>query len=49
MEAFVADYGASRFLDPESSDQTMVAGTYGYIALGYLISSPIHDFAFHFF
>ncbi|XP_074338719.1 MDIS1-interacting receptor like kinase 2-like isoform X3 [Apium graveolens] len=32
MEAFVADFGASRFLDPDSSHQTMVAGTYGYIA-----------------
>ncbi|XP_074343113.1 MDIS1-interacting receptor like kinase 2-like [Apium graveolens] len=32
MEAFVADFGASRFLDPDSSNQTMVAGTYGYIA-----------------
>ncbi|XP_074338717.1 uncharacterized protein LOC141676893 isoform X2 [Apium graveolens] len=35
MEAFVADFGASRFLDPDSSHQTMVAGTYGYIAPGY--------------
>nr|XP_017218136.1 PREDICTED: probable leucine-rich repeat receptor-like protein kinase At1g35710 isoform X2 [Daucus carota subsp. sativus] len=32
MEAFVADFGASRLLDPDSSNQTMVAGTYGYIA-----------------
>ncbi|KAK1383665.1 Protein kinase domain-containing protein [Heracleum sosnowskyi] len=32
MEAFVADFGASRFLDPNSSNQTMVAGTCGYIA-----------------
>ena len=36
MEAFVADFGASRLLDPDSSNQTMVAGTYGYIAPGYL-------------
>ncbi|KAL1804451.1 hypothetical protein ACET3Z_033098 [Daucus carota] len=33
MEAFVADFGASRLLDPDSSNQTLVAGTYGYIAL----------------
>ncbi|KAL8124494.1 hypothetical protein AgCh_012221 [Apium graveolens] len=32
MEAFVADFGASRFLDPNSSNQTMIAGTLGYIA-----------------
>lgn len=32
MEAFVADFGTSRFIDPDSSNQTMVAGTYGYIA-----------------
>ncbi|KAK1381334.1 hypothetical protein POM88_028078 [Heracleum sosnowskyi] len=32
MEAFVADFGVSRLLDPDSSNQTMVAGTYGYIA-----------------
>ncbi|KAK1368842.1 putative LRR receptor-like serine/threonine-protein kinase [Heracleum sosnowskyi] len=31
-EAFVADFGASRLLDPSSSNQTMVAGTFGYIA-----------------
>ncbi|KAK1381308.1 hypothetical protein POM88_028052 [Heracleum sosnowskyi] len=32
LEGFVADFGASRFLDPDLSNQTMVAGTYGYIA-----------------
>ncbi|KAK1384466.1 putative leucine-rich repeat receptor-like protein kinase [Heracleum sosnowskyi] len=32
MEAFVADFGASRILDPDISNRTMVAGTYGYIA-----------------
>ncbi|XP_074341010.1 uncharacterized protein LOC141678564 [Apium graveolens] len=32
LEGFVADFGASRLLDPDSSNQTMVAGTYGYIA-----------------
>ncbi|KAL1804453.1 hypothetical protein ACET3Z_033100 [Daucus carota] len=32
LEAFVADFGASRLLDPDSSNQTLVAGTFGYIA-----------------
>ncbi|KAK1364412.1 putative Leucine-rich repeat receptor-like protein kinase family protein [Heracleum sosnowskyi] len=32
MEAFVADFGAARLLDPDSSNKTIVAGTYGYIA-----------------
>ncbi|KAK1381328.1 putative leucine-rich repeat receptor-like protein kinase [Heracleum sosnowskyi] len=36
MEAFVADFGVSRLLDPDSSNQTVVAGTYGYIAPGYI-------------
>ncbi|CAK9162889.1 unnamed protein product [Ilex paraguariensis] len=32
MEAFVADFGTARLLCPDSSNQTLVAGTYGYIA-----------------
>ncbi|GKC75096.1 kinase RLK-Pelle-LRR-XI-1 family protein, partial [Tanacetum coccineum] len=32
MEGFVADFGAARMLDPDSSNQTVVAGTLGYIA-----------------
>uniref|UniRef100_A0A803Q456 non-specific serine/threonine protein kinase n=1 Tax=Cannabis sativa TaxID=3483 RepID=A0A803Q456_CANSA len=32
FEAFVSDYGTARLLDPDSSNQTMIAGTYGYIA-----------------
>uniref|UniRef100_A0A166B5P2 non-specific serine/threonine protein kinase n=1 Tax=Daucus carota subsp. sativus TaxID=79200 RepID=A0A166B5P2_DAUCS len=32
MESFLADFGAARLLDPDSSNQTMVAGTRGYIA-----------------
>ncbi|KAJ9537273.1 hypothetical protein OSB04_030006 [Centaurea solstitialis] len=32
MEAFVADFGASRLLDPDSSNHTVIAGTLGYIA-----------------
>nr|XP_043630339.1 probable leucine-rich repeat receptor-like protein kinase At1g35710 [Erigeron canadensis] len=32
MEGFVADFGAARLLDCDSSNQTVVAGTLGYIA-----------------
>ncbi|KAJ0768804.1 putative protein kinase RLK-Pelle-LRR-XI-1 family [Helianthus annuus] len=32
MEVFIADFGASRLLDPHSSNQTIIAGTLGYIA-----------------
>ncbi|KAI4353922.1 hypothetical protein L6164_002842 [Bauhinia variegata] len=32
MEAFVSDFGTARFLDPDSSNQTLLVGTYGYVA-----------------
>ncbi|KAH7844134.1 hypothetical protein Vadar_024698 [Vaccinium darrowii] len=32
LEAFVADFGIARLLHPDSSNQTVMAGTYGYIA-----------------
>ncbi|RVW82642.1 MDIS1-interacting receptor like kinase 2 [Vitis vinifera] len=32
LEAFVADFGTAILLDPDSSNQTLLAGTYGYIA-----------------
>ncbi|GMY13603.1 MDIS1-interacting receptor like kinase 2-like isoform X6 [Fagus crenata] len=32
LNAFVSDFGTARLLDPNSSIQTIVAGTYGYIA-----------------
>ncbi|XP_076899020.1 leucine-rich repeat receptor-like protein kinase PEPR1 [Bidens hawaiensis] len=32
MEGFVGDFGAARLLDPDSSNQTVIAGTLGYIA-----------------
>ncbi|GJY76062.1 MDIS1-interacting receptor like kinase 2-like protein [Tanacetum coccineum] len=32
MEGFVADFGAARLLDPDSSNQTVITGTLGYIA-----------------
>ncbi|KAJ0601723.1 putative protein kinase RLK-Pelle-LRR-XI-1 family [Helianthus annuus] len=34
LEGFVADFGAARLLDPDSSNQTVIAGTLGYIAPG---------------
>ncbi|KAM7461169.1 hypothetical protein LguiA_029290 [Lonicera macranthoides] len=33
QDAFVADFGAARLLSPDSSNQTVIAGTHGYIAL----------------
>ncbi|KAL8239067.1 hypothetical protein R6Q59_015634 [Mikania micrantha] len=32
MEGFIADFGAARLLDPDSSNETIIAGTLGYIA-----------------
>ncbi|CAL5334540.1 unnamed protein product [Camellia sinensis] len=32
FEAFVSDFGTTRLLHPDSSNQTDIAGTYGYIA-----------------
>ncbi|KAM4078599.1 hypothetical protein ACB094_09G050800 [Castanea mollissima] len=32
LEAFVSDFGTARFLDSDTSNQTLIAGTYGYIA-----------------
>ena len=37
LEGFVSDFGMAKFLDPDSSNQTLVAGTYGYLAPGKLI------------
>ena len=34
LEGFVSDFGTARLLDPDSSNRTLVAGTYGYIAPG---------------
>ena len=34
LEACVSDFGTIKLLDPNSSNQTMLAGTYGYIAPG---------------
>ncbi|XP_040956094.1 LRR receptor-like serine/threonine-protein kinase FEI 1 [Gossypium hirsutum] len=32
LEAFIVDFGTARFLTPDSSNQTVIVGTYGYIA-----------------
>ncbi|XP_042982754.1 MDIS1-interacting receptor like kinase 2-like isoform X3 [Carya illinoinensis] len=32
FRAFISDFGTAKLLDPDSSNQTLVAGTYGYIA-----------------
>ncbi|KAL7247831.1 hypothetical protein ACSBR2_002693 [Camellia fascicularis] len=32
LEAFVSDFGTARLLPPDSSNQTVTAGTYGYVA-----------------
>ena len=37
LEAFVSDFGIARLLDPNSSNQIVVARTYGYVALGEFI------------
>ena len=51
LKAFVSDFGTARLLDPDSSNQTLVAGTYGYIApdelyilfiVPYLIACPTY-------
>jgi len=34
LEAFLSDFGTAKLLDSDSSNQTLVAGTYGYIAPG---------------
>ena len=42
FKAVISDFGMTRLLDPDSSNQTLIAGTYGYIALGNCI--PFLDF-----
>ena len=38
LEAYVSDFGTARFLKPDSSNWTTIAGTYGYLAPGKLLS-----------
>ena len=40
-QAFVSNFGTARLLDPNSSNQTLVVGTYGYIAPGKLFFHTI--------
>ncbi|XP_060672196.1 MDIS1-interacting receptor like kinase 2-like isoform X1 [Ziziphus jujuba] len=45
LEAVVSDFGTAKLLDPDSSNQTIIVGTYGYIAPGkfmLLISSSFY-------
>ncbi|TYI08772.1 hypothetical protein ES332_A09G024600v1 [Gossypium tomentosum] len=35
LEAFIADFGTARLLDPNSSNRTVIVGTGGYIAPGF--------------
>ncbi|KAL8484420.1 hypothetical protein ACS0TY_026914 [Phlomoides rotata] len=39
LEAFVSDFGTARLLDPDSSNQTLLVGTRGYIAPGIYVFS----------
>ena len=34
LDAFLSDFGTARLLHPDSSNQTLLADTYGYIAAG---------------
>ena len=34
FRAVVSDFGTARLVDPDSSNQTLLAGTYGYVAPG---------------
>ena len=42
LEAFVSDFSTARLLDPDSSNQTLIAGTYGYIAPGKQLDNNLH-------
>lgn len=44
FEACISDFGTARFLKPESSNWTAMAGTYGYVAPG----KPALQFCFYF-
>ena len=50
LEASISDFGTAKLLDPNSSNQTLIAGTYGYIAPGelYIIFVIILDIILNF-
>ncbi|KAG2690354.1 hypothetical protein I3760_09G182100 [Carya illinoinensis] len=41
FQTFIYDFGTAKLLDPDSSNQTLVAGTYGYIALEFAYTMTI--------
>ncbi|KAK7809584.1 mdis1-interacting receptor like kinase 2, partial [Quercus suber] len=45
LEAFVSNFGTARLLDPDSSNQTLVVGTYGYIAPDQRLPPPNRSIA----
>ena len=48
LEAFVSNFGTAGLLDLDSSNQTLVAGTYGYIAPGEFLFLYYTFYPFHF-
>ncbi|KAG8482694.1 hypothetical protein CXB51_024265 [Gossypium anomalum] len=43
LEAVIADFGTARLLDPDSSNRTLIVGTYGYIAPELAYSSVVTE------
>ncbi|XP_059651174.1 probable leucine-rich repeat receptor-like protein kinase At1g35710 [Cornus florida] len=43
LEAFVSDFGTARRLYPDSSNQTILAGTYGYIAPEFAYTMVVNE------
>ncbi|MFQ6630698.1 hypothetical protein Gotur_008572 [Gossypium turneri] len=43
LEAFIVDFGTARFLNPDSSNQTVIVGTYGYIAPEFAFSLVVTE------
>ncbi|PPR80933.1 hypothetical protein GOBAR_AA39783 [Gossypium barbadense] len=43
LEAFIVDFGTARFLTPDSSNQTVIVGTYGYIAPEFIFSLVVTE------
>ena len=46
LEASVSDFGIARLLDLESSNQTILVGTYGYVAPGNLLYNFSQSFTY---
>lgn len=43
LKAYVSDFGTARFLKPDSSNWSALAGTYGYIAPGIFFILTSHN------